>query len=118
MASKTPPAPSFMRPGILPGLLGIVGMFVGMATYGSEFYLYTLFVVCIMAAILCVFANRSAGAVKWVFLLAFAGIAVFWNPVYPLTNGYAGQVWLLVQVAAAAVFFFGGLLIKTPADAA
>lgn len=115
--AKKQEEPQLIRPGIVPGLAGVTAMFIGMGVYGSEWYITVLFVISILAAILAVFAWNWNDPKKWVFLPAFAAIAIFWNPIVRLTDGITPgiQWWMLVQTAAAAVFFLGGFLIKTPA---
>ena len=109
--------PQFIRPGIAPGLAGAIAMFIGMGIYGSDWYISVLFVVSSLAAILAYYSWQWADPKKWVFLFAFAAIAIFWNPIIRLTDGFTPgiQWWMLVQTAAAAVFFLGGFMIKTPA---
>lgn len=116
MATKKPAQPEFIRPGIVPGIAGVTAMFIGMATYESDWYITVLFAICILAAILAVFSFQSIDSLKWLFLPLFGIIAVYWNPVFRLNEGWnsGGQTWLLLQVAAAAVFFLGGLMLKTP----
>lgn len=109
--------PQFIRPGIAPGLAGVIAMFIGMGIYGSDWYISVLFVVSSLAAILAYYSWQWADSKKWVFLVAFVAIAIFWNPIIRLTDGFTPgiQWWMLVQTAAAAVFFLGGFMIKTPA---
>jgi hypothetical protein len=116
MAQKKSAEPELIRPGIVPGIAGVIAMFIGMATYESDWYVTVLFVICILAAILTVLAFQSVQPIKWPLMALFAGIAIYWNPIFRLNEGWnsGGQTWLLIQVAAAAVFFIGGFVIKTP----
>lgn len=112
------PNKELMRPGIVPGIAGVVAMFIGMATYQSDWYITVLFLICILAAILAVMSFQAVELWKRiVFTVLFAVIAVYWNPIYRFNEGFnsGGQVWLLVQLVAAAIFFLGGFLLKTRA---
>ncbi|MEY4102133.1 MAG: hypothetical protein RIR88_267 [Actinomycetota bacterium] len=115
MAQKKSAEPELIRPGIVPGIAGVIAMFIGMATYESDWYVTVLFVICILAAILTVFAFQSVQLTKWPLMALFAVIAIYWNPIFRLNEGWnsGGQTWLLIQVAAAAVFFVGGFVMKT-----
>ena len=115
--AKKQAEPELIRPVFVPGLAGVVAMFIGMGVYGTEWYITILFVVSILAAILAVFSWQWADPKKWVFLPLFFLIAIYWNPIVRLTDGITPgiQWWMLLQTGAAAVFFLGGFLIKTPA---
>ncbi len=115
--AKKQAEPELIRPGIVPGLAGVTAMFIGMGLYGSEWYITILFVVSILAVILTIFTWQWANPKKWIFLPLFLLIAIYWNPVVRLTDGITPgiQWWMLLQTAAAATFFLGGFLIKTPA---
>lgn len=117
MATKKSAQIEVFRPGIVPGIAGSTAMFIGMATYESDWYITVLFAISILAAIMAVFSYQSLGNSKFYFIPAFLIIAVYWNPVFRLNEGWdsGAQLWLLVQVAAAAVFFLGGFMTKTPA---
>lgn len=117
MAKAKNTIPEFIRPGIAPGLAGVITMFIGMAVYVSEWYITVMFLISIFGAIMTVFAWQSIQSKKWFFVPAFGAIVVFWNPIFPLVLGFdaTAQWWLLVQTAAAAIFFLGAFWIKTPA---
>ncbi len=104
-----------IRPGIVPGILGVSAVFIGMAVAGSEWFLTVLFAVSILAAIMCVFSVQAHSAKTAVFIPLFSIVAVVFNPIVRLSYSFSGQPWLLGQAAAAAVFFLGGFMIKTPA---
>jgi hypothetical protein len=116
VAKKTA-EPELIRPGIVPGLTGVTAMFIGMGLYPSDWYITILFVISILAAILTFFSWQWANPKKWVFMALFAAIAIYWNPIVRFTEGITPgiQWWMLLQTAAAAVFFLGGFLIRTPA---
>lgn len=92
-------------------------MFIGMATYESDWYITVLFAIAILAAIMVVFSFQSLGKEKFVFAPLFGLITIYWNPIFRLNEGWdpGAQAWLLIQVAAAAVFFLGAFMTKTPA---
>lgn len=105
-----------IRPGIVPGLAGVIAMFISMGMYETDWYITLLFIISILAAILAVFSWQSINSKRWLWTPLFVAIAVFWNPIFRLTDGFTPgiQWWMLVQTAAAAVFFLGGFWIKTP----
>lgn len=115
MTTQLSRQPDMIRPGIVPGILGVSAVFVGMAVFGSEWFLTVLFAVSILAAIMCVFAVQARSAKTAVFIPLFAIVAVVFNPIVRISDNFAGQPWLLGQVAVAAVFFLGGFMIKTAA---
>ena len=43
MAKDKNTIPEFIRPGIAPGLAGVITMFIGMAVYVSEWYITVMF---------------------------------------------------------------------------
>lgn len=104
-----------IRPGIAPGILGVSAVFIGMVVTGSEWFLTVLFAVSILAAIMCFFSFQAHNAKTAVFIPLFAIVAIVFNPIVRVSESFSGQPWLLAQVAAAAVFFVGGFMIKTPA---
>lgn len=115
--AKKQQAPTFMRPGIVPGLAGTTAMFIGMAVYGNDWYITVLFAISILAAIMTVFSFQAVDFKKFIFAPLFAAITIYWNPIFRLNEGWdsGAQTWLLIQVAAAAIFFLGGFMLKTPA---
>ena len=117
MAAKKPAQIEVFRPGIIPGILGSAAMFIGMATYETDWYITVLFAISILAAVMVVFSYQSLGREKFVFIPLFVIITIYWNPIFRLNEGWdsGGQLWLLIQVAAAAVFFLGAFMTKTPA---
>jgi hypothetical protein len=117
MATKKPAQVEVFRPGIVPGIAGSAAMFIGMATYETDWYITVLFAISILAAVMVVFSYQSLGREKFVFAPLFVLITIYWNPIFRLNEGWdsGGQLWLLIQVAAAAVFFLGGFMTKTPA---
>lgn len=117
MANKKPAQIEVFRPGIVPGIAGSAAMFIGMATYVSDWYITVLFAISILSAIMVVFSLQSLGKEKFVFAPLFVLITIYWNPIFRLNEGWDSgqQLWLLIQVAAAAVFFLGGFMTKTPA---
>lgn len=114
--------PEFMRVGLVPGILAGVAILGGMALHDTDWFITIRFAVSILSAILIVFLiqGRAMHLRKWTWLTyvlipLLGAIVVIWNPVNDLTQGWQGQVWLLVQVWAAAAAVFAGLFAKTPA---
>lgn len=93
-----------------------MAMLIGMVLYQETWYIVVLFVICIFASIMAVFSWQSEQRSKYPFLALFVMIAVFWNPIFRLNEGFdpAAQWWLLIQTAASAIFFLGAFMVKTP----
>jgi hypothetical protein len=110
VSRRTDQPPPTIRPGFLPGILGAVVAFVGTGLFGSDAYLVILFGISILALILAVFAVQGR---KWLWLIPLVALAVIWNPVLPFD--FAGPLWLLAHLAAAAVFLVVAFFLRTPA---
>lgn len=107
----TPQQPAFTRSALVPGLLGSIALLVGLALVAGGWYQYVLYVVSILALILCVFAGQAK---KWWWLSGLVPIAILWNPVWPITG--LTSVLPLLTLPAAIVFTVAGIMIKTPND--
>lgn len=101
--------PSFIRPALLPGLLGGVCLVVAVAVTGSDWFTLFRYVVSILALIVAVFAYQ--GRAFW-WLFGLVPIAVLWNPILPIDIDPA--LWPLAHLVAAAIFIASGILIKVP----
>ena len=108
-------APEFIRPAVLPGLLCAAAILVGLFVGASDWFITVRFAVSILAAIMVVFAIQGRTFKTYVFVPFLLVIVVVWNPLVPLTTGFAGQWWLLTQVGASALAFAAGIVMKTPA---
>ncbi len=106
--------PEFMRPAVLPGLLCAAAILVGLFVGASDWFITVRFAVSILAAIMVVFAIQGRTFKTYVFVPFLLAIVVLWNPLVSLTTGFAGQWWLLTQVAASALTFAAGIVMKTP----
>jgi hypothetical protein len=107
--SRYPAQPEFNRAALAPGLLGGIVVLAGLAVIGTPWLTWLLYVTAILALILCVFAWQAK---QWWWLIGLIPIAVLWNPVWPIT--YPDTIWRVMQLAAALVFIFAGILIKVP----
>ena len=105
--SASYPTPQFRRTALAPGIIGALVLLAGIALIGTGGYTVVLFVVCILALIMCVFAWQAK---QWWWLIGFAPIAVLWNPVFPLALD--PDVLLGAEYVAALVFMAAGILIK------
>ena len=108
----------YMRPGILPGMLGSLAVLAGLFAFKSDWFITVQFAVSILAAIMIAFAFQGRTVrprVTFVFIPLLAVVVIVWNPIVNLTANFTGQIWMLAEVAAAVVVFFTGLLIKTVA---
>lgn len=116
MAKKKPKEPEYTRTALVPGLAGAIAMLIGMAMYTSDWYITVLFVVSILACIMAVYSWQSEQKIKFVFIVLYVAIAVYWNPIFRLTDGIQEgiQWWMLLQTGAAVIFFLGAIVLKTP----
>jgi len=69
------------RPALLPGFLGANAAIFSLIIIGTEFFVYALYVVCILAVIIAVMAAQRK---KWWWVVPMIPVAVVWNPVWPL----------------------------------
>ena len=104
---KSRPDPGFRRMALAPGLLSVVLVLVATLLVESEAYAPFRYLVSIFALICLWFAAQGRA---WWALPLLAGVAVLWNPVFPIE--LSGQLWLALHFVAAAVFLAVGLLVK------
>lgn len=101
------PTSPFLRPALAPAILACLILVAGVALVGSGGYLWILFAVSILAAIVAVFAWQ-ARAFVWVG--AMVPIVIAWNPIVPLP--FEGIAWLVAHFVAAFLLIAAGILIK------
>ncbi|MCX6494244.1 MAG: hypothetical protein NTY82_00500 [Actinobacteria bacterium] len=121
-----------IRPGLLPGLLGSGACLAGLWASGTDWMIMVLFAVSILSAIMVFFciqaarvqpapatrsqpAERDRRPLVIFFGIALAVIVIVYNPISPFVLTASGTGWQLAQVAAGAVMFFAGVLVRTPA---
>ncbi|PVW02012.1 hypothetical protein DEA06_16090 [Microbacterium sp. Gd 4-13] len=110
MYAQAKRAPSeFQRNAFAPAVLAAIVLLAGIALVDKEFYLAVRFIVAILAVIIGWFAVQAR---QWWWALPMLGIAVAWNPVYPLPLN--GPAWIAAHIVAAGVCVVAGALIKTP----
>lgn len=106
-----------MRPGIVPGVLGTIAVLAGLWLFDTEWFFAVRVAVAILAAILVVMCFQGRRPLTMVFAVLLAVIVVIWNPVVDLTGvfrGAASQVWMFVELAAAATVLWAGMVIRVP----
>ncbi len=103
----TPPARQ--RNALAPGILAAAALLAGIPLAGGEFAVYITYIVTILALIVAWFAVQAR---QWWWAVPMAAIAVAWNPVFPFD--FAGPIWLVAHVVAAAVFLAAGALVWSP----
>jgi hypothetical protein len=106
-ASHPDPAPA-ARPAFAPGVLGALVLLAGLALLDADGFLFIRFGVCILAAIVAVFAVQAG---HWWWLAGMLPIAVIWNPAWIID--WHGQAWVAAQFVAALVFIAAGVLIRS-----
>lgn len=102
------PTPQYRRLALAPGLLGAIVALAGIPLIDTGGFTVILFAVSILALIVAVFAWQ---ATQWWWSVIFAGVAIVWNPVVPLTLD--PETAFTVQFAAAAIFIAGAITIRT-----
>lgn len=105
-SARTPAA--VQRNALAPGLLAALALLVGLLLLDNDWFTVVRYVVAILALIVAWFAVPAR---QWWWTVAFLGVAVIWNPVYPLP--FSGTWWVAAQVLAAGAFLLAGLLITT-----
>ena len=112
----------YIRPGILPGLLGALAVLSGLFLYSTDWFITIEFAVSILAAIMVAFSLQGRlvrPVVTYVFVPLLVAIVVIWNPIVNFSTTVATaltpQGWMLAEVAAAVVVFLAGVLTKTVA---
>lgn len=105
----TPAEPTFTRSALVPGLLGAITLMGGLALLDADGYIAIRFIVCILAAILCVFVVQAG---SWWWLIGLVPIVVLWNPVFVIE--LHGQAWVAGQFLAALLFIAVGVRTKVP----
>ncbi len=112
MVTRTarPAAPALrQRNALAPGILGAAALVAGLPLIGGEFADIVAFIVAILALIVAWFAVQAK---QWWWAVPMVGVAVLWNPVYPLA--LAEPVWFVAHVIGAALFLAAGALIWIP----
>ena len=104
--------PAFRRTALAPGLLAAVVLLAGAALIDSDGFIVIRYVVSILALVVAVFAFQAR---QWWWMPLLAGIAVAWNPVFPLD--IAGPWWMAAQYVAILVFVLAGVFIRVPVTA-
>lgn len=100
----------FTRPGLLPGLIGMLALLIGIGALDQDWWLVILFVVSIFALINLVFAFQAR---HWWWWPILAGIAVLWNPAWPIYLP-TYELWLAAHIVGAVLMMASGFLIKVP----
>jgi hypothetical protein len=110
----------YMRPGILPGLLGALAVLSGLFLYSTDWFITIEFAVSILSAIMVAFSLQGRlvrPVITYVFVPLLIAIVVIWNPIVNFSTTVATaltpQGWMLTEVAAAVIVFLAGVLTKT-----
>ena len=106
--SRTDPQLRPQRPCLLPAILGAAAALIGVFSVGSDAYLFVRYSVSILALIVVVYAVQNRA---WLWLVPLLGIAVLWNPVFPLE--FRSTWWLLAHLVAASALLAAGVFIRT-----
>ena len=106
-----------MRPGIVPGVLGAIAVLLGLWLFDTEWFYAVRIATAIFAAILVVMCFQARKPATFVAAALLVVIVIIWNPVVDVTGvfrGVASQVWMFVELAAAAVMLWSGIVIRVP----
>ncbi|MGB3413897.1 MAG: DUF6804 family protein [Microbacteriaceae bacterium] len=104
--------PAFTRPGLVPGFIGMIALMIGAGGLDQDWMPAVLYVVSIFALINLVFAYQAKHWWWWPILL---GIAVLWNPIYPIEMRLPSfELWLVLNIGAGILMAASGMMIKVP----
>ncbi|SEC07976.1 hypothetical protein SAMN04489806_2539 [Paramicrobacterium humi] len=101
--------PEFSRPALAPGLLAAIVLMATVALFGSDWFLYVRFAVCILVAVMAVFVIQAR---RYAWLVVLVPVIVAWNPVWPFPIGGTG--WFVAQLLVPIALVAVGVLVKVP----
>lgn len=101
--------PTFIRPGLLPAVLGAIVQLAGLALISTDWYLYVLYASSILALIMVITAIQNR---RWYWAVPLLAIAVIWNPAWPLQ--FQPQTWRIALLLGSAAFIAIGALFRVP----
>jgi len=101
--------PAFRRTALAPSLLAAIVLLIGVALIESGGFIVIRYVVAILALVVIVFAFQAR---HWWWVPVMLGVAVAWNPIYPLALD--GPWWVGAQYVVILVFIAAGVLIRVP----
>ncbi|THG29629.1 DUF6804 family protein [Naasia lichenicola] len=104
-----PPRSAPLRPALLPGLIGALGLVIGAVVPAWSDWIVSSYLTSILALIIVVFAAQGR---QWLWIIPMFAVAVLWNPVYPF--GFSGTLWAAAHILGAAAFLATGLLMRVP----
>ncbi|QHC68823.1 hypothetical protein GSU68_18355 (plasmid) [Rathayibacter sp. VKM Ac-2759] len=94
---------------LAPGIILAIVLFAGLALVGTDAYIFVLYTVAILAAVMSWFAIQARA---WWWLIGLAPMVVLWNPVLPFE--LSDVVWSSLHLAGVGVAVAAGLLIRVP----
>ena len=95
------------RTAIIPAVLAVIALMAGLALIGTDVYLVIRFVVSIFTLIVAVFAWQAK---QWWWIPGLVGVAVLWNPVFPIE--LEAGLWVILQFVAAVYLLVVGALVR------
>ncbi len=107
MHASRQPEPQLQRNALAPGILAAIALFLSpvlTADLGATIIRYA---VAILALIVAWFGLQAK---QWWWTVVFVAVAVFWNPIYPITIDPV--VWGVLGIVGALLFITAGALIK------
>lgn len=97
----------YIRPGMLPAVLGAATLLATIGIIHTDFYLYVRYAVSILALIVIVIAIQHG---KWWWGLPMAPLVVMWNPAWPF--GLTEELWQVLVLLGSAVFIATGVMFR------
>ncbi len=97
----------YIRPGMLPAVLGAIVLLATIGIIHTDFYLYVRYAVSILALIVVVIAIQHR---KWWWGLPMVPLAVIWNPAWPF--GFEEELWQVLVLIGSAVFIATGVVFR------
>lgn len=97
------------RMALAPGILLAVILLAGLALVGTEEYVFVLYAVAILAAVMSWFSIQARA---WWWLIGLGPMVVLWNPILPFA--FLEVVWSSLHLVGIGVAVAAGLIIRTP----
>ncbi len=111
MAATQPQSETY-RPAFIPSLIAAAALLSGIPLLQADWYLLIRFIVAIMALIVAWYALQGA---QWWWTIVFFGVAIAWNPVFPVPTD--GPWWIVAHLGVAALFAVAGAVVRVKREA-
>lgn len=96
---------------LAPGIVLAIVLLAGLALVGTEEYIFVLYTVAILAAVMSWFAIQARA---WWWLIGLAPMVVLWNPILPFT--FLDVIWSSLHLVGIGIAGAAGLIIRVPVN--